>query len=116
MIEVGVAGTLVLLILRSVFDFLKERKTTQPYHVLEKIKSMEKIQAGVAKQIRDLYDWHAVTDEDGVKVWYVRRSLEQAIRELSANIAEQTKATVLIVSRLESMQGSITRLERRTGE
>jgi hypothetical protein len=28
-----------------------------------------------------MYDWHDKADEDGVKIWYVRRSLEEALHE-----------------------------------
>lgn len=45
----------------------------------------------MAKQVQDLYDWHSKTDDDGVKVWYVRRSLEKAIDKLGDNLELQTK-------------------------
>jgi len=41
-------------------------------------------------KIRRLDELHAKTDEDGVPVWYVRRSLEGAINKLSENIDKQT--------------------------
>lgn len=31
------------------------------------------------EQIKDLWQWHNQTDQDGVKVWYVRKSLEEAL-------------------------------------
>ena len=31
---------------------------------------------------KTMYDWHDKSDEDGVKIWYVRRSLEEALQEL----------------------------------
>lgn len=45
----------------------------------------------ISKQTEDLYTWHNISDEEGVKIWYVRRSLEEAIGKLADNIAEQTK-------------------------
>ena len=30
---------------------------------------------------KTMYDWHDKSDEDGVKIWYVRRSLEEALQE-----------------------------------
>lgn len=30
---------------------------------------------------KTMYDWHDKSDEDGVKIWYVRRSLEEALHE-----------------------------------
>ncbi len=44
----------------------------------------------IAKQIDDLHTWHNVSGEDGVKVWYVRKSLEEAIVKLAENISRQT--------------------------
>jgi len=40
---------------------------------------------------RDLHDWHSATDAEGVKIWYVRRSLEEAIVKLAENIDKQTE-------------------------
>lgn len=30
---------------------------------------------------KTMFDWHDKSDEDGVKIWYVRRSLEEALQE-----------------------------------
>lgn len=47
---------------------------------------------------RTMFDWHDKNDEDGVKIWYVRRSLEEALHEnvkainiLAKNSEIQTK-------------------------
>lgn len=39
---------------------------------------------------RQLHKMHDKCDEDGVPVWYVRRSLEQAIGRLADNVDKQT--------------------------
>ena len=36
----------------------------------------------LCRQVNDLWVWHNKEDDDGVKVWYVRRSLENAIEKL----------------------------------
>jgi hypothetical protein len=46
--------------------------------------------AKMARQVERLAELHAKTDEDGVPVWYVRRSLEQAIVSLHEAIRAQT--------------------------
>ena len=33
--------------------------------------------------IKDLWDWHAVKDADGVPIWYVKRSLHDNIKNLT---------------------------------
>jgi len=45
----------------------------------------------IAKQISELHEWHAISDAEGVKIWYVRRSLEEAILKLSDNLNKQTE-------------------------
>ena len=38
------------------------------------------------KKTQDLWDWHAVKDDEGVPLWYVRRSLEESINNLEASV------------------------------
>jgi hypothetical protein len=45
----------------------------------------------MAKQVAELHRWHDRDDDEGVKVWYVRKSLEEAVEKLANNIAEQTR-------------------------
>jgi hypothetical protein len=35
----------------------------------------------VSQMNKTMFDWHDKSDEDGVKIWYVRRSLEEALQE-----------------------------------
>jgi hypothetical protein len=44
----------------------------------------------LAKQVQDLWVWHNKEDDEGVKIWYVRKSLEDAINKLAENIEQQT--------------------------
>ena len=44
----------------------------------------------LSKQVDELHAWHNREDEDGVKVWYVRKSLEDAISKLADNLEQQT--------------------------
>lgn len=81
LLQLGTGGLLALLIIREVLGFLKARSCKPPEELIRKI----------AIQVRDLHDWHNKTDEDGVKVWYVRRSLEDAIVKLSSNIEVQSE-------------------------
>jgi len=45
----------------------------------------------MARQIDRLDELHAKTDDDGVPVWYVRRSLERSIDGLQEAIRSQTE-------------------------
>ena len=64
----------------------------------------------LARQQEDLWQWHAREDDEGVKVWYVRRSLEDAIKELSLSIRTQTEVMAQLASKVGSMQYEIEHL------
>lgn len=55
--------------------------------VNQRLKKIDNIE----RMTRDLYKWHDITDDEGVKIWYVRRSLEDAIKNLAENISKQTE-------------------------
>lgn len=81
-LQIGVGGALALLVIREVLTFLKERGP-QPGD-------------DMYQMVKDLHEWHAVADQDGVKVWYVRRSLEEAVEKLATTIeklADTQRAT-----------------------
>jgi len=58
-------------------------------------------------QTADLHEWHAVKDAEGVPVWYVRRSLEDAIKELSDNIGRQTEIFSSLVTEIRLMSQKV---------
>lgn len=47
--------------------------------------------ASMVQKIQELHDWHSVTDVDGVKVWYMKSTLEKAIGVLAGNVDKQTE-------------------------
>ena len=61
----------------------------------------------IGRQVDDLHDWHDETDADGVKIWYVRRSLEDALHSLSENISLETKLLDRIDRRLERIEHKV---------
>lgn len=61
----------------------------------------------LASQVDQLHAWHNKTDRDGVPVWYVRSSLEDAINRLVSAIEVQTK----LLERLETRQELETQFE-----
>lgn len=64
----------------------------------------------VMKMQKDLWDWHNIHDEDGVKRWYHPRGLETSIKELSKNIATQTRILERIGDRLESQDEKLNKI------
>lgn len=60
----------------------------------EKVDRVECELETLSKQSEDMYLWHNKSDADGVKVWYVRQSLENALRD-------NAKATEAIARNIE---------------
>jgi len=105
----ALVATLVALALRELFSWLKEKNLQNTdnkiYQINDSLKSIsdrtEKIDVKIDminQMNRTMFDWHDKNDEDGVKIWYVRRSLEEALHEnvkainiLAKNSEIQTK-------------------------
>ncbi len=79
--QIGVGGTFAVIVIKIVLDELRDRRDAARRSKLETI----------AQQTRDLWEWHNVNDQNGVKLWYSRRSLEDTIRKL-VEIAEHQRA------------------------
>ena len=72
-----------------------------------KLAGEEDINRDTKKKIDQIYTWterlhemHDKTDEDGVPVWYVRRSLEKSIEKLADNIDKQTDVFKLLIDKI----------------
>jgi len=107
--QLGVGGVFAVFIIREVFNLLDKRKTANGS--IEPDDSIKKTIYQISKQIDDLHDWHKVTDEDGVKVWYVRRSLETSLKDLSDNIRIQTEVLQKILQTQTNMENNMNKLE-----
>lgn len=86
--QLGVGGIFAVLLLRTVFDYLRRREARDEG---SSHRDMFALLRCIKTHVEDLHEWHAVTDDDGVKVWYVRRSLETAVEKLADNIAKMTE-------------------------
>jgi hypothetical protein len=83
LLQVGVGGIFTILVLKEVFGFLYRYKgSNNKANIEQRIGGVHERMWKLDK----LYDWHNTQDEDGVPVWYVRKSLEEAIKELSSLI------------------------------
>lgn len=106
--------TLFALAARELFSWLKEKNLQNTdnkiYQMNDAIKAIdnrvEKIDMKVDTLIqtsKTMYDWHDKNDEDGVKIWYVRRSLEEALQENVKAINILAKNSELQTRLLEDM-------------
>jgi ubiquinone biosynthesis protein UbiJ len=58
------------------------------------------------KKTEEMYEWHNKSDPDGVKIWYVRQSLENALRD-NAKATEAIARNIELQTRLlEEMIGN----------
>lgn len=85
LMQLGVGGIFAMMVLRQVLDFLKSKEVTGSK------KGGCIFEDEDRRRARELHQWHALTDSDGVKVWYVRKSLDDAVLKLSENVESQTE-------------------------
>lgn len=90
-----VSIVLILFIVKEVVNIMQIKK---------QLNRIEQNQAKTLAHTEALYNWHNKTDEDGVPVWYVRRSLESAIERLAENIQLQTEILRSMMNELKMMQ------------
>lgn len=90
--QLGVGGVFVIVVLEKVFTFLKGFKNKKG--------DCEECQ----RILMELFKMHNVKDEDGVPVWYLRRSLESAIEKLVVSISAQTDVFKELVIRIQSKE------------
>ena len=88
--EVGVGAIVALLIIKEVLGFLKTRR------------SGDGRCPECFRLVQDLHKMHSVKDQDGVPVWYVRRSMETAIDKLAENIQTQTLILQKLTDKLDT--------------
>ena len=86
LMQLGVGGIFAILVIREVMMFLKTRNGTSSPKVVALSEADRKMLVEVHEWSKELHTWHNIHDEDGVKIWYVRRSLEDAVERLTTTI------------------------------
>lgn len=97
------------IVIDKVMSMLKQRGVDIPLIASQIAELHERHGKGshIERQIDDLHRWHDVSDNEGVKLWYVRRSLEDAINKLADNVDVQTKLWDRIDRRLEAIENQV---------
>jgi hypothetical protein len=114
MTAMGLVVALLLIVTREVMVWLGN-KNLQSSDVKIKLMS-EQIQSlvddgkeqkvrfdNLSKEVHTLYEWHDKDDQDGVKVWYIRQSLENVLRDNAKAVAAIAKNSELQTRLLEEM-------------
>lgn len=127
-VQLGVGGIFAILILQLVLGFLEKWRERQAGDSLVGTgRGGEDDEAGsgscpveryevdvqlMARRVDDLWEWHSVRNPDGVFVWYVRSSLEDAIVKLADNIEAQTEVMRGLGMQVRDSGMRMERLER----
>jgi len=101
-LELGVGAAVALLMIERVYVLVKmilDHSKKNP--VDETIKVM-------GEQLHDLYSWHDINDDEGVKIWYNRRSVERAVEKIADSQATQTEI-LKNLTRLAETQTELTK-------
>jgi len=118
-LQLGVGGIFAVLVIQMVLNFIKPMMpnifgvNAQD----EATKEITKILYEIRHLTKELHTWHDRRDEDGVPVWYIRRSLEdsieklaEAVTALSLNASAQTHALEQIVTQSAQTHAAVERL------
>ncbi len=98
--ELGVGFCGSILVLREVFNYLGRQKNKVEVPVV-------RLEPTTLKMIDDLHEWHNVNDSDGVKVWYVRHSLQEAIEKMIESAEAQTRVLQGMWDEIKDMRRDI---------
>ena len=64
----------------------------------------------MSKQVEDVWQWCSREDENGVKLWYRRRSFEESVEKLAGAVEEQSRLLQEAVLLLRGLREDMERL------
>lgn len=97
--DITVVGLMILVFgaaIREIFGWFKQKNLQNSEARLQAVEEAVKSSQAEIVKIREdllepmrlkldtLYEWHDKSDQDGVKVWYVRKSLENTLTDTAA--------------------------------
>ena len=110
LVELGVGLIAAIMVIREVLGFLDKKKfhngdSLEHGAVMnEHVNDVRFAISKVKDKVDDLHDWHNKTDEDGVFNWYVKRSLEDAIKDLGEKMCLQIKMQTKILQHMQKTE------------
>jgi len=107
LLELGVGFIAALMVIREVLGFLEKKKNGSGGHnfiMNEHVNDVKGTVSAIKDKVDDLHEWHNKTDADGIPLWYVRRSLEESIRDLGEKIYLQIEIQTEILRHMEKME------------
>jgi len=85
-------------------QFCNDQVKTQIANLQADLDELYKLDKEFQIIIKELYQWHNVTNDEGVKLWYIRPSFEKTLEKLKEAIDTQTNLTKEMVNNLNSLR------------
>jgi hypothetical protein len=107
LLEWGLGAAVAILVLERVYVLVKM--------ILENTNKRTEGTAAygtMVQQVHDLHDWHNVTDEEGVRLWYSRRSVERAVEKIAESQVTQTKLLENLARVVETQASTASEMQR----
>lgn len=111
LVELRMANVRYAIHQKKMFSNIEEILKTVP-----KIDSIKSKIEHVHEQTHDLWGWHNISGEDGVKLWYVRKSLEVAIRDLTEVLRGVDKKDTEMMRILSGIDNQMDSLKEAIGK
>lgn len=116
---IGVGGIFAMLVIREVLNFLRarqyQRDIADPTCNSSKIAEIHSDVRVIRDKVLELHRWHDQVDEDGVRVWYVRRSLERAVEHMAEATEQLTRLADELIRQGRETHDKIDALRRDLG-
>lgn len=111
LLEWGLGAAVAILVLERVYVLIKmilENTNKRSVGGREFTAKIDEIHQGV----HDLHQWHDVTDEEGVRLWYSRRSVERAVEKIAESQVTQTKLLENLARVVETQASTAAEMQR----
>lgn len=91
------------------------KHNAQGIQLIDSSKEVEKCLDDLSDKTHDLWEWHSKEDDDGVKVWYMRKSLEKTLENLANTIRAQNEISDRILKLMREIKDSIDKVNKTGG-
>lgn len=118
-LELGVGLIAAIMVIREVLNFIERKKNGSGHDgalMNEHVNDVRGAVSVIKDKVDDLHEWHNKTDADGIPLWYVRRSLEESIKDLGEKIYLQIEMQTKILRHMERMEQRDTENAKRRAE
>ena len=75
------------------------------------VADMEDNFCSARKKIDQLYSWHDREDDDGVKVWYIRTTLEKSLGQLTDTLEKQNRLIMNQIKRISELERDVQEIK-----